>query len=315
MVDINLVSVLATTLAAATPVLYATLGEIITERSGILNLGLEGMMLVGGLAGFAGTAATGNLFVGVLAALLAGAALALIHAFFTITIGVNQVVSGLALTLAGTGLSAFLGRSYVGQAAKATFKPIEIPLLSDIPGIGTIIFKQDALIYLSFLLVPALAFYIFRTRPGLNLRAVGESPATADAQGISVVATRYLYTLVGGGLVGLGGAYVSLAYTPNWQENITAGRGWIAVGLVIFALWSPWRALLGAYLFGGMEALQFSLQVAGVPISSYFLRMTPYLLTIAALVFTQWRIKTKSGRIANTAPAALGQFYLRRERE
>ncbi len=315
MADIDVVKVLATTVAAGTPVLYATLGEIITERSGVLNLGLEGMMLVGGLAGFSATAATGNLFIGVLAALAAGAALALVHAFFSITIGVNQVVSGLALTLMGTGLASYLGRPLVGQAAKEAFRPIELPLLSDIPVLGPILFRQDALIYLSFLLAPLLFFFIYRTRPGLNLRAVGDSPATADAQGISVTATRYLYTMAGGALVGLGGAYVSLAYSPSWQENITAGRGWIAVGLVIFALWNPWRALLGAYLFGGMEAFQFSLQAAGVPISSYFLRMTPYLLTIAALVFTQWRVmKSKSRQASNAAPAGLGLLYLRRER-
>ncbi len=314
MADINLVTVLATTIAAGTPVLYATLGEILTERSGVLNLGLEGMMLVGGLAGFAATSATGNLVIGVGAALLAGAALALLHAFFTVTIGVNQVVSGLALTLAGTGLSSFLGRPLIGQPAKDAFRPIQLPLLGDIPIIGPVLFRQDGLIYLSFLIVPALFFFIYRTRPGLNLRAVGESPATADAQGISVAGTRYLYTIIGGALVGLGGAYVSLAYSPSWQENITAGRGWIAVGLVIFALWRPERALLGAYLFGGMEAFQFSLQVAGVPISSYFLRMAPYLLTIVALVFSQWRVKVKTGRAGGAAPAALGLLYLRRER-
>jgi len=314
MAVIDPVVVLATTVAAGTPVLYATLGEILTERSGVLNLGLEGMMLGGGLAGFAATAATGNLLVGVLAALAAGAGMGLVHAFFSITIGVNQVVSGLALTLAGTGLVAFLGRPLVGQAAKASFKRLEVPLLADIPVLGPILFRQDALIYLSFLLVPAFFFFIYRTRPGLNLRSVGESPATADAQGLSVTGLRYLYTMVGGALVGLGGAYVSLAYSPSWQENITSGRGWIAVGLVIFALWNPWRALLGAYLFGGMEAFQFSLQAAGVPISSFFLRMTPYLLTIAALVFTQWRIQSKGSRTSSAAPAGLGLLYLRRER-
>lgn len=313
MADIDAIKVLATTVAAGTPVLYATLGEIVTERSGVLNLGLEGLMLVGGLAGFSATAATGNLFFGVLAALVAGAALALVHAFFSITVGVNQVVSGLALTIAGTGLAAFFGRPYVGQAAKDAFRPVNLPLLGDLPVLGPVLFRQDGLVYLSFLLAPLLYFFIYRTRPGLNLRAVGESPATADAQGISVTGTRYLYTMAGGALVGLGGAYVSLAYSSSWQENITAGRGWIAVGLVIFALWNPWRALLGAYLFGGMEAFQFSLQVAGVPISTYFLGMTPYLLTIAALVFTQWRA-SKSRRSGSAAPASLGLLYLRRER-
>jgi simple sugar transport system permease protein len=275
--DIELVKTLATTLAAGTPVLYATLGEILTERSGVLNLGLEGMMLVGGMAGFAATAATGNVFVGILVSLAAGAALALVHAFFSCSIGVNQVVSGLSLTLVGTGIAAYFGKSLVGQAAKDSFQALKVPVLGDLPVVGPIIFNQNLFVYFSFLLVPALFFFIYRTRPGLNLRAVGESPATADAQGISVVGTRYIYTIAGGALVGMGGAAISLGSNPNWQDNITAGRGWIAVGLVIFALWNPWRALVGAYLFGGMEAFQFSLQVAGVPVSSYFLRMLPYL--------------------------------------
>jgi simple sugar transport system permease protein len=314
MADIDIVKTLASAVVAGTPVLYATLGEILTERSGVLNLGLEGMMLVGGMAGFAATAATGNVFIGVAVSLIAGAALALVHAFFTVSIGVNQVVSGLSLTLVGTGVASYFGKPLVGQAAKASFQTLPIPLLSDIPVIGPILFTQNLFVYFSFLLVPALFYFIFRTRPGLNLRAVGESPSTADAQGISVAGTRYLYTLVGGALVGMGGAAISLGSNPNWQENITAGRGWIAVGLVIFALWNPWRALLGAYLFGGMEAFQFSLQVAGVPVSSYFLRMLPYLLTIAALVFTQWRLKDQTGRASSAAPSGLGLFYLRRER-
>ncbi|MDB5079746.1 MAG: transporter permease [Chloroflexi bacterium] len=312
--EIDVVQTLATTVAAGTPVLYATLGEILTERSGVLNLGLEGMMLVGGMAGFAATAVTGNVFIGVLVSLAAGAALALIHAFFACSIGVNQVVSGLSLTLVGTGIAAYFGRSLVGQPAADSFQTIKIPVLSDLPVVGPILFSQNLFVYFSFLLVPALYFFIYRTRPGLNLRAVGENPATADAQGISVVGTRYLYTMLGGALVGMGGASISLGSNPNWQENITAGRGWIAVGLVIFALWNPWRALVGAYLFGGLEALQFSLQVAGVPISSYFLRMLPYLLTIAALVFTQWRLKDQAGRASSAAPSGLGLFYLRRER-
>ena len=246
MADIDVVKTLASAVVAGTPVLYATLGEILTERSGVLNLGLEGMMLVGGLAGFATTQGTGSVYLGVLVALAAGAALALVHAFFTCSIGVNQVVSGLSLTLVGTGLAGYLGKSLVGQAAKDSFQALPIPLLSDLPVLGPIIFNQSLFVYFSFLLVPLLFFFIFRTRPGLNLRAVGENPSTADAQGIPVVGTRYLYTIAGGALVGLGGASISLGSNPSWQDNITAGRGWIAVGLVIFALWNPWRALLGA---------------------------------------------------------------------
>ena len=320
----DLVNLLVITIAAGTSVLYATLGELITERSGVLNLGLEGMMLVGALAAFAATVASGNLWVGVLAALVAGAALALVHAFFTITIGVNQVVSGLALVLLGQGLATYLGRGYVGQVVPDSFKPVALPLLSDIPVLGPILFKQDWLIYLSFLLVPALVFYIYRTRPGLNLRAVGDSPATADALGISVAGTRYAYVCAGGALCGLGGAYMSLAYIPSWNENVTAGRGWIAVGLVIFAMWKPWRALFGAYLFGFVDGLNFQLQASKdkltflfidlSQINPFFLKMLPYLVVIAALVFSQWRLQANRKAGASGPPAALGQLYLRRDK-
>jgi simple sugar transport system permease protein len=309
---IDLVLLLATTVAAGTPVLLATLGAILNERSGVLNLGLEGLMLVGALAGFVSTNSTKSVWVGVVAALAAGAALALIHAFFTITLQVNQVVSGLALTLFGTGLTAYLGRPYIGIRTPDTFTPINIPLLADIPILGPILFKQDLLVYLSIGLTMALYFFIFKSRPGLQLRAVGESPATADSMGISVLRTRYIYVLAGGALVGLGGAYLTLASNPAWLENISAGKGWVAVALVIFAGWQPLRALLGAYLFGGVESFQFSLQAAGSDISSFFLKMLPYILTLAALIFVQWRYKV-SGKHTN-APAALGVPYIRQEK-
>ncbi len=320
----DLVNLLAITIASGTPVLFACLGEIITERSGVLNLGLEGMMLVGALAAFVAASVSGNLWIGVLAALLAGAALALVHAFFCITIGVNQVVSGLALVLLGQGLASYLGRGYIGQVAPDSFKPVALPLLGDIPILGAAIFRQDLLVYLSYLTVPALAFYIYRTRPGLNLRAVGESPATADALGISVSLTRYAYVCAGGALCGLGGAYMSLSFIPSWNENVTAGRGWIAVGLVIFAMWNPWRALFGAYLFGFVDGLNFQLQAANdkvtflfidfSQINTFFLKMLPYLVVIAALVFSQWRLKSSSKAGTSGPPAALGQLYLRRDK-
>ncbi len=309
---IDIVLLLATTVAAGTPVLLATLGAILNERAGVLNLGLEGLMLVGALAGFVGTYTTGSVWVGVLTALLAGAAVASIHAYFTITLRVQQVVSGLALTLFGTGLTAYLGRPYIGIRTPETFGPVNIPLLADAPFVGPILFKQDWMVYISLALAFALYFYIYKTRPGLQLRAVGESPATADSMGISVTRTRYFYVLAGGALVGLGGSYLTLASNPSWLENISAGKGWVAVALVIFAGWHPLRAILGAYLFGGMESFQFSLQAAGSDISPFFLKMLPYLLTLAALVLVEWR--AKAGRRQSNAPAALGVPYLRQDK-
>jgi general nucleoside transport system permease protein len=321
---LDLVNLLAITIAAGTPVLFATLGELLTERSGVLNLGLEGMMLVGALGAFAGTITSGNLWIGVLAGMAAGAALALVHAFFTITIGVNQVVSGLALVMLGQGLASYLGKGYVGQVVPDSFKPVALPLLSDWPVLGPVLFKQDWLIYLSFVIVPMLAFYIYRTRPGLNLRAIGDNPATADALGISVTRTRYAYVCAGGALCGLGGAYMSLAYIPSWSENVTAGRGWIAVGLVIFAMWNPWRALIGAYLFGFMDGIGFELQAAKDPIiflglqlnqiNPFFLKMLPYLVVIAALVFSQWRLRSSKKAGISGPPMALGVLYARQDK-
>jgi simple sugar transport system permease protein len=307
---IDIVAVLAAAIAAGTAILYACLGEILTERAGVLNLGVEGMMLMGALGGFAVTYWTSNVWLGALAAMLVGGLLSLIHALLTVTLRANQVVSGLALTLFGTGLSAFLGQPLVGQPAPTSFAQEPIPLLSDIPVLGPILFDQDMLTYLSFVLVPLLWLWIYRTRPGLYLRAVGESPATTDAMGLSVVGLRYLYVFLGGVLAGLGGATISLASNPGWVENITAGRGWIAIALVIFATWNPARAAAGAYLFGGVEALQFRLQSAGTPISPFFLNMLPYIFTIIVLVLaTQETVRRRVG-----APAALGLPYYREER-
>jgi simple sugar transport system permease protein len=305
-----LITVLAAAIASGTAILFACLGEILCERAGVLNLGVEGMMLMGALSGFAVTLATGSPWLGAGAALVMGGLLSVIHAFLTITLRANQVVSGLALTLFGSGLTAFLGQPLVGRPAPASFEKLTLPLLGDIPVLGPILFRQDALTYLSYLLVPLLWVWIYRTRPGLYLRAVGESPATVDAMGLSVVGLRYLYVILGGMLAGLGGATISLATNPGWVENMTAGRGWIAIALVIFATWNPARAALGAYLFGGVEALQFRLQSAGTDISSFFLNMLPYLFTILVLVLaTRETVRRRVG-----APAALGLPYYREER-
>jgi general nucleoside transport system permease protein len=304
------VTVLAAAISAGTAILFACLGEILCERAGVLNLGVEGMMLMGALAGFAATFATGSPWLGAIAALLAGGAMSLIHALLTVTLRANQVVSGLALTLFGGGLSSFLGQPLVGQPAPASFERTSLPLLGDIPVIGEILFRQDMLTYLSYLLVPLLWLFIFRTRPGLHLRAVGESPATTDAMGLSVSRLRYLYIVLGGMLAGLGGAAISLASNPGWTENITAGRGWIAIALVIFATWSPVRAAVGAYLFGGVEALQFRLQGAGTQVSPFFLNMLPYLFTILVVAVSSGeKIQRKLG-----VPTALGDPYWREER-
>lgn len=305
-----LISVLAAAISSGTAILYACLGEILCERAGVLNLGVEGMMLMGALGGFAATYYSGSPWLGVLAALLVGGATSLIHALLTVTLRANQVVSGLALTLFGAGLSAFLGKPLVGQPAPAAFVRTPIPLLADIPALGPILFQQDLLTYLSYLLVPALWYFMFHTRPGLQLRAVGENPASTDVMGISVGGLRYLYIALGGMLAGLGGAYISLVSNPSWTENITAGRGWIAIALVIFATWSPLRAALGAYLFGGVEAVQFRLQSSGATISPFFLNMLPYLFTVLVLVLaTRETVRRRMG-----APAALGRPYAREER-
>ncbi len=312
-----LVSILTVTIQAGTSLVFATVGEIFTERSGVLNLGLEGIMIMGAVTAFAAVFHTQSLLVALLVAMLVGAILASIHAFLTITMRADQVVTGLALTLFGSGLASFLGQRLgpngqplVGQVGPK-FTKVALPLLSDIPYLGPALFNQDPLVYLMYLSVPLAGFYIYRTRPGLHLRAVGENPATADAMGINVTRTRYAYTIFGGMLIGLGGAHLSLAYTPGWTENLTGGRGWIAIALVIFATWDPFRAVIGAVLFGGVNAVQFRLQAAGTTIPAAFLGMLPYLLTIVVLVVITWW-EAFSKRVG--APAALGQPYVREER-
>lgn len=312
-----LVSILAVTIQAGTSLVFASIGEIFTERSGILNLGLEGIMIMGAVSAFAAAYHSGSLAVAVLVGMLVGGLLATIHAFLSISLRTDQVVTGLALTLFGAGLASFLGqnlgpggRPLVGEVGPK-FGKVAIPLLSQIPFLGEALFRQDPLVYVMYLLVPAATYYIYRTRPGLHLRAVGENPATADAMGINVARTRYAYTILGGMLIGLGGAHLSLAYTPGWTENLTGGRGWIAIALVIFATWDPRRAVIGAILFGGVNAIQFRLQAAGTTIPAAFLGMLPYLFTIIVLVLITWW-EAFSKRVG--APAALGLPYVREER-
>jgi len=305
-----LITILATAITAGTPILYAALGELLAERCGILNLGVEGMMLVGAVTGFVFAVRSNDPWVGVLAAMLGGGALALVHAFLTVTLQANQVVSGLALTLFGTGLSGFIGKPYIGIPVENAFKPVTLGFLSDIPVLGPVFFHHDPLVYVTYILVPVLWFFIYYTRPGLHLRAVGENPAAADSLGVSVYRVRYLYVTLGGMLAGVGGAYLSLAYAPTWLENMTAGRGWIAVALVIFAIWNPLRAMLGSYIFGGIDALGFRAQAMGVMIPSFFLKMLPYIFTILVLIMVTR--KAMANRVG--APGALGLPYDREER-
>jgi simple sugar transport system permease protein len=304
-----IISTLQATVRAGTPLLFAVLGTILTERSGVMNLGLEGIMLIGAIGGFVASYNTSSLLAAVLVAMLGGAILGLVHAFFTVTLKINQIVSGLAITMLGAGISGLWGRDYIGVIAKR-FTPVRLPFLSELPYAGQIFFSHDFLVYVSYLVVPAMWFVIYKTKFGMTLRAVGESPDAADARGINVFAIRYVYTVIGASVTAIGGAYLSLAYNSMWIENMTAGRGWIAIALVLFATWDPLKALLGAYLFGGITALGLRLQAIGTHISPDFLKMLPYLLTIVVLFFTSTdNLKRKVG-----APASLGTPYSREDR-
>ena len=297
---INPALLLASLLVAATPILIAGIGELVVERAGVLNLGVEGMMITGAICGFMATIITGSPALGFVFAALGGAALSLLFALLTQVALANQVASGLALTLFGLGLSSLLGQGYVGLKPPSTPK-LDIPLLSDIPFFGTVLFSHDAIVYLGIALVAAVWAALKYTRVGLVLRAVGENHDAAHALGYKVVRIRILAIMFGGACAGLGGAYISLIRVPQWTEGMTAGAGWIALALVVFASWKPWRVLLGAYLFGGITVLQLNLQAAGVAIPVEYLAMSPYLITILVLVILS---KDKS-----SAPAALGRIF------
>ncbi len=294
--------------AAGTTYLLGTLGTIITERSGVQNLGVEGMLTTGAATGFVVALATGNVWLGVLAAATIAGLMGVIHAFVCITLGQNQIVSGLALTMLGTGLSGLLGKPYVGLSLPAKIPDVPIPVLADTPVLGPFLFTHGPFTYLSLCLVPAVWFFFFRTRGGIIVRSVGENPDAVDALGVSVARTRYFCTVLGGVLIGVAGAYLSLSYTPAWAEGLTGGKGWIIVGLTIFAMWSPERALLGAYLFGGIEVLQYRLQPLGI--SPSLLAALPYVATIVALLFgASKRMRQRIG-----APSALGRPFKRGEK-
>jgi general nucleoside transport system permease protein len=281
---------LITIVTASTPLLLAAIGELVVERSGVLNLGVEGMMVMGAVSGFGAALLSGNPYFGVIAAVIAGMLMSLLFAFLTLTLVTNQVATGLALTLLGLGLSGLIGEAFVGQPG------IKLPGFYGI----------DALIVLSFILTAAVTWVLFRTRAGLTLRAVGDNHASAHALGFKVIAVRYLAVLFGGACAGLAGGYLSLAYTPQWIENMTAGRGWIALALVVFASWRPWRVVAGAYLFGAISILSYAVQTFSLGIPSQFLSMLPYLVTVIALVVISGnRLLMR----ANT-PACLGQPFV-----
>ena len=316
--DSIVVVVLAAAVAYGTPLLFAALGELLAERSGVLNLGVEGMMLMGAVIGFlcvqhVGGSAGVALPVAVGAAALAGAAASAILAFLVITLRANQIVSGLALTIfaGAAGLSSYIGNDFelADDPARFSFAQLHVFGLDDAPIVGPILFNQNWLVYASWLLVALIAFYLTRTRPGLNVRAVGESPAAADAMGISVSRYRYLHTLAGGALAGVGGACFSLALTPQWVDGLTAGAGWIAIALVIFAFWRPDLCLVGAYVFGALSALPLILQARGVTITPQLFQALPYVMTIVVLVL----VSTGTARRRLGAPAALGTPYVREE--
>lgn len=304
---------LAAAVIAGTPLLFATLGGILNEKVGHLNLGVEGMMLMGAIIGFMLGFKTDNAFIALAGAMAAGALGALIYAVLTISFHANQVVTGLALTIFGTGFSSFLGQSMVGQIVsnklKASFAPVRVPLLADIPLLGEAVFNQSSFVYLGYASAIILFIYFAYTQWGLNARMVGENPAAADAAGIAVNLYKYTHIVIGGAFCGLGGAFLPLVYVPAWQDGITAGRGWIAVALIIFIGWNPMKAILGGVLFGGLDILGLRLQGAGVHINQYFVDMVPYIVTILVLVIGGFHKGSKA-----SPPKALGNAYFREER-
>lgn len=319
----DILIVLQAGVATGTVLLFATLGELLAERSGVMNLGVEGMMLFGAMSAYWTSAKTGNPWLGVLVGMLAAGLISQIHAFITVTLQADQVVSGLSLNFLAVGVSLVLGEGLNSIVGVKTLARYSIPLLSQIPILGKVFFTNlPVLVYIGYLMVPLIWYFINRTRPGMHLRAVGEYPAAADSQGISVYATRYFYIFIGGVLAGLAGATISLATSPGWfSEKTSAGEGWIAIGLVIFAQWDPLRAAFGSYVFGALRRLILDIQgptmIFGVnnpffynPYLGFFLQMLPYAFTIIVLVLGS----REASRKRRGAPAALGVPYIRGER-
>ncbi len=300
-----IVSIIISVCAASTPLLLAATGELVVERSGVLNLGVEGMMIIGAVTGFSVAQITGNPYFGAIAAVAAGALFSLLFAFLTLTLVANQVATGLALTILGLGLSGMIGENFVGQPG-IKMEPIYIPFLTDLPLVGKLLFGQDVLFYTSLILVGAVSWFLFKTHAGLMLRSVGDNPKSAHALGIPVIRIRYLAVMFGGGCAGLAGVHLSMVYVPQWVEGMTAGRGWIALALVVFASWRPARVLVGAYLFGAVTIAQFHAQAVGIAIPAQFLTSLPYLATIIVLVLIA---RNRRMTMINT-PASLSQPFV-----
>jgi general nucleoside transport system permease protein len=299
-----MISAFLTIVTAATPLVFAAIGELVVEKSGVLNLGVEGLMVIGAIAAFAAAVSTDNAALAILAGAAAGTLLALIFGVLVLFFLANQVATGLALTIFGLGLSALVGHSFVGIKYDGLATNF-IPFLSDIPILGPLLFGHDIMVYMSIALVAAVAWFLTKSRAGLVLRAVGENHDAAHSIGYGVVKVRLLAIMFGGACAGLGGAYLSIAYTPLWVENMTAGRGWIALALVVFAAWKPWRSFFGAYLFGGITIVQLHIQGIGIEMPSQVLSMLPYLVTIVVLVL----ISRDSSRLKLSAPACLGKVF------
>ncbi len=301
---ISPVALIVSLMAASTPILLAATGELIAEKSGVLNLGVEGMMIIGAICGFIAAVTTGSPLLGFIFAAIGGALISLVFVILTQYMMTNHVATGLGLTLFGLGLAALLGDSYAGIKPPGSPK-LDIPVLTDLPVIGPIIFGHDLMIYFSIALVASVWYFLNRTRGGLILRAVGESHDAAHALGYKVVRVRMMAIMFGGACAGLGGAYLSLIRVPQWTEGMTAGAGWIALAIVVFASWKPWRVLIGAYLFGGVTILQLNLQAVGVNIGAAYLSMTPYIVTIIVLVI----MSADKKRASLNAPASLGRIF------
>ncbi len=299
-----IIASIMTMMTAATPLVFAATGELVAEKSGVLNLGVEGMMLIGAVFGFAAVTLTGEPLIGLAAAIVMGVLASMIFGVLTLSLLSNQVATGLALTIFGTGLSALVGLDYVGKTIEQ-IRAIHIPVLTDLPIVGRLLFGHDPLVYVSIVLLGVTHWFLKHTRWGMILRAVGDSDQSAHAIGYPVIAIRYAAVAFGGAMAGLGGAYLSLVYTPLWAEHMTAGRGWIALALVVFASWRPTRVLLGAVLFGGITILQLNAQAAGLGIPASFMSMLPYIATIVVLVL----ISRDSTRIRLNAPACLGKSF------
>ena len=305
MIENLLIEIFIGIMIASAPLIFAAIGELLVERSGVLNLGVEGMMIVGALLGFVVISHTNNAYLAVLAALVAGMVIASIFAFLTQFLLTNQVATGLALTLFGLGFAAFAGREYT-EVTIDLIGPINIPILSEIPFIGPSLFSLNPLIYLAFFMVYLVWWFLFKTKQGLILRAIGDNHDAAHAIGHNVVLYRFMAILFGGAMAGLGGAFLSLVQVPIWGEGMTAGRGWIALGLVVFASWQPFRIILGAIIFGGITVLQLHAQGFDIRISAKYLSMLPYLATIVILVSLRMRLKNKTNR---TVPNCLGRIF------